>query len=353
MPIPREHPSAARFLQAARRQSVDRPPVWLMRQAGRYLPEYQALRAQHDFVTCCTTPELAAEISLQPFRRFQMDGVVVFCDILMPLSALGLRFAVPDGGPRLEPRIATIADVATLRSPVPERDYAYLATTLRQLRRELHEQAALIGFCGGPFTVASYLLTGGRKPTREIIVQGLLQADHFRERLFATLVPMLADYLTLQAEAGAQVLQIFETWAGLLTVDEFRHILTPALQTIISTVQSRTRRAVPIILFCQQGDHVMTECVASGCDVVSLGTSCDLATMRRTYGDRVALQGNLDPELLCTDPETIRGATTRMLQAGGTMGYIANLGHGVVPQTAPEHVATFVRTVQQWDPATA
>lgn len=340
---------AERFLTAARGGLVDRPPVWLMRQAGRYLPEYQTIRREHDFVACCTTPELATEISLQPWRRFGVDGVVVFCDILMPLAAMGLEFSVPEGGPRLSPVMQSTHDVASLHTPDAHSAYPYLTTTLRGLRRTVDDAAAIIGFAGGPWTIATYMVAGGHIEDRAT-VEYHLKTDHaFRTKLYDKLIPMLADYLTVQIEAGAQVVQIFDTWAGSLSREEFCQYAQPALQSLIERVRTQTRGAAPITLFCKSCAHIFDELIACGSDVISIDAMMSLHAARTNSPPTIALQGNLDPEVLLTTPETIRTSTAAMLAEGGTTGYIANLGHGVLKQTPPEHVQAFVKTVQQWN----
>lgn len=341
---------AQRFLTAARGGLVDRPPVWLMRQAGRYLPEYQTIRREHDFVACCTTPELATEISLQPWRRFGVDGVVVFCDILMPLAAMGLEFSVPEGGPRLSPVMQSTHDIAALHTPDAHSAYPYLTTTLRALRHTVDDAAAIIGFAGGPWTIATYMVAGGHIEDRAA-VEKMLKTDHsFRTQLYDKLIPMLADYLTVQIEAGAQVMQIFDTWAGNLSREEFCQCAQPALQSLIERVRKQSRSAAPITLFSKTSAHILPELAACGSDVLSLDAAISLDTARAKSPRAIALQGNLDPEILLTDPETIRAHTTTMLVDGGMTGYIANLGHGVLKQTPPEHVQAFVETVQQWMP---
>ncbi len=337
---------AARFLAAAQRRTVDRAPVWLMRQAGRYLPEYMALRRLHDFVTCCTTPELATEISLQPWRRFGVDGVVVFCDILMPLAAMGLEFSVPDGGPRLSPIMSSLADVHRLKTPDASTAFSYLTTTLSNLRSELNDRAAVIGFCGAPWTVALYMITGGAKANRAEVQQQLLHDEKLRTALFDKLVPMLADYLTVQIQAGAQIVQIFDTWAGLLSTQDYERFALPVTRAVIERVRAHTNRAAPITIFCQQCAHLLPQLVESGADVVSIDARTNLQTAREQFGHRVAIQGNLDPEILLTTPETIRTATRAMLAVGGTTGYIANLGHGIDRHTPVENVAVFVKEIQ-------
>lgn len=340
--------SAARFLTAARGGTVDRAPVWLMRQAGRYLPEYQALRRQHDFVTCCRTPALAAEISLQPWRRFGMDGVVVFCDILMPLMALGIDFTVVEAvGPILTPAITTIEQLRTLRTPNPKNDYAYLTATLSALRETLGERAAVIGFCGAPWTVATYLFSGGRTTDHAALIAHFASHPEFSAALFDTLVPMLTDYLVAQARAGAHVVQIFDTWAGLLSAEQYAAIAAPPLARLINGFRAATDDTVPVIVYGNDCGHLLPQFAQLSPSAVSIDWRTSLTDARNMVGSQIALQGNLDPQLLLTDCDTIRAATTTMLAAGGRTGYIANLGHGVIKETSPEQVACFVQTVQR------
>ncbi|MBI2344101.1 MAG: uroporphyrinogen decarboxylase [Deltaproteobacteria bacterium] len=325
---------------------MDRPPVWLMRQAGRYLPEYQALRKEHSFVECCTTPALAQEISLQPWRRFGMDGVVVFCDILMPLTAMGIEFSIDDGeGPSLSPAVTTREAAARLRVPTAKHEYHYVKVALQELRTTLGEQAAVIGFAGGPWTVAMYLFAGGRLHDRTAVKRALLQHRPLLDALIEKITPMLSEYLVEQMRAGAQVVQIFESWGGVLTAAEFADIAVPPLRTIIDHVHSATDRRAPTILYCNGSAHLMTELATTGADVLSIDHETDLH-VARTHTD-AALQGNLDPALLCNGtPDAIRTATMRMCKSGGTTGYIANLGHGVIKETPMENVGAFVETVQ-------
>lgn len=347
---------AERFLRAARGVAVDRPPVWLMRQAGRYLPEYQAVRREHSFVTCCTTPELSQEISLQPWRRFGMDGVIVFTDILMPLAALGLAFSVDEGiGPILAPPVRTQGDVRALRTADATTAFGYLATTLRGIRGAVGDQAAVIGFCGAPWTVATYMVSGGKGADPAAVRQHLLQDHAFRTALFERLVPLFADYLTLQIQAGAQVVQIFDSWGGALSREEYDAAAAPALQELIARVHRQTNHMAPIIVYCQPGQHLLETFVAAGADVVSIDWRMGLRAARERVapgaqqrGRPVALQGNLDPELLLQDAATVRTQTQRMLAEGGTTGYIANLGHGVIKTTPIENVQAFVETVKTY-----
>jgi oxygen-independent coproporphyrinogen III oxidase len=339
-----------RFLRAARGQEVDRPPVWLMRQAGRYLPEYMAIRAEHSFLTCCETPELATEISLQPWRRFGMDGIVVFCDILMPLTALGLEFCVTKGiGPQLAPAITTAETARALPTPDASQDYRYLTDTLTRIRETVRDDAAVIGFAGAPWTVALYMVAGGKFADHAGMKQRVLDDTPLREALFARLVPMTAQYLSVQVDAGADVVQLFDTWGGLLSAEEYRAHVLPAMHDLLTQFRA-LQPTTPVIIYCNNGGHLVQTLATLQPDVLSVDWRQPLSDVRREIGSDIALQGNLDPEILLTDPGTIRAATHTMLREIGGTGYIANLGHGVIKETPPTHVAAFVETVQQWKP---
>ena len=336
------------FLTAARGGTVDRPPVWLMRQAGRYLPEYRALRQQHGFLTLCKTPNLAVEVSLQPWRRFGMDGVVVFSDIMIPVEAMGLGLTIGEGGPKLSPPVTTLQDVEQLQIPDPSQSVPFLLAALRQLRTELQSQACVIGFSGGPWTLATHMISGSGATDRRHCQALLLDDQRFREALFRKLSGMLVPYLVAQANAGAQVLQIFETWAGVLSPTEFEQVVLPTLVQIIADVKSATGGRIPIVIYCNECRHLMEYLGASGADVVSVDWRIPLSEARSRLPKGTALQGNLNPESLLQSPAAIRSAMQTMLVEGGTTGYIANLGHGVLKQTPVESVATFVNAVREY-----
>lgn len=334
-----------RFITAARGGTVDRPPVWLMRQAGRYLPEYQELKSKYTFVERCIKPEIAHQISMQPWERYHMDGVVVFCDILMPLAAMGIDFSVPEGGPKLVPAINNLAALEKLRVPNAAHDYDYLMQTIGMLNNSLQDKAAVIGFCGAPWTVATYMVTGG-KSSREGFPEELSD-ETFRNAVYDRLIPMLSDYLVAQIDAGAHVVQIFDTWAGNLTLEDFRKIALPALQELTERVKKQ-RGDTPITIFCKHCAHLLPALKDVTCDVVSIDEKTSISEVREILPGR-AIQGNLNPELLLNaTPEIIERATLEMLEEGGRSGYIANLGHGVLQHTPVENVAAFVGTVKNW-----
>jgi len=337
-PSPRE-----RFTRAALGEPVDRPPVWLMRQAGRYLPEYRELRARLDFLALCRDPERAAEVSLQPHRRFGMDGVVVFSDILLPLcgTALSLDF---DPGPRVRNPVSPAAGLGLLAgSAAAAIEPTCLA--IRKLRAELGESAAVIGFAGAPWTLAAY--ASETRLSRDLQVLGAWSYAEpaFVEALLERMAEICAEALRAQIDAGADVLQIFDTWAGVLSAERFERWAAPALRRVL---QQLPAQRPPVILFARGAAHLVDELAALGADVVSLDWRADLAAAARRIGRRVALQGNLEPHALAAPAAEIEAAVAKLIDAGrAARGHIVNLGHGVLPSTPIDGVAAFVGAVQR------
>jgi uroporphyrinogen decarboxylase len=331
-----------RFLRACRRQPVDRTPLWIMRQAGRYLPEYRELRSRVDFLTLCRTPELAVEASLQPLRRFALDAAIVFSDILIPLEALGCELAF-DPGPRIARPLRTAADIDALE-PRPIGEVAsYVGEAVALLRRELAGKAPVIGFCGGPFTLAAYLAEGaGKEGFAE--VRTLLHRDPAAlARLLDKLAALMSDYLNLQIAAGAQAVQIFDSWAGLLSPADFRAFALPAVRRLIHGL---ARDGVPVIYFAPAAGHLLEDSATSGADVLGLCWRTPISQARARTGGRVALQGNLDPAVLFAGPEAVRARALAVLEdAGERPGHIMNLGHGILPETPIASVEALVEAV--------
>jgi uroporphyrinogen decarboxylase len=331
-----------RMLRAARGQPVDRAPVWLMRQAGRYLPEYRELRARHSFLALCRSSELAAELSLQPFRRFGVDGIVVFSDILLPLSGLGLELDF-DPGPRIENPIEKPADLARLSGD------AALAMeptcdAIRRLRGEAGERAAVIGFAGAPWTLAAYACE--RRLSRDC--EGLRSLAYrdpgLVDRLLDRMAEVCAATLVAQIDAGADLLQIFDTWAGVLSPERYRRLAGRALGV---TLRALPATRPPVIVFARGAGHLLEELAGSGCDVVSVDWRTELRDAAARIGERVALQGNLDPAALFGAPDEIEREVVRLLAAGRhARGHILNLGHGVQQGTPVDGVAAFVRAAR-------
>jgi uroporphyrinogen decarboxylase len=331
-----------RFLRACRRQPVDRTPLWIMRQAGRYLPEYRELRARVDFLTLCRTPELAVEASLQPLRRFSLDAAIVFSDILLPLEALGVEMTF-DPAPRLARAIRTRAEIdALMARPVAE-VIGCVGDAVRLLRRELDGRTPVIGFCGGPFTLAAYLAEGqGRDGFPQIRALRHRDPEAFT-RLLDRLAVLAAETLNLQIAAGAQAVQIFDSWAGVLDPADFRAFALPAVRKLVRALQ---HDGVPVIYFAPAAGHLLADAATCGADVQGVCWRTPLSVARRRTGGAVALQGNLDPAALFAPPEAVRAATRRVLEeAGDAPGHIMNLGHGILPDTPIASVEALVETV--------
>jgi uroporphyrinogen decarboxylase len=335
-----------RFLRACRGEPVDRAPVWLMRQAGRYLPEYREIRARTGFLEACRDPDLAVEISLQPHRRFGMDGVVVFSDILLPLTGLGLAFEFSPG-PAVGRPLQNTADLGRLDGSVAGA-MAPTCEAIRRLRRELGERAAVIGFAGAPWTLAAY--STEERLSRDLSVLGAIayREPDFLDALLERLAAVTVETLRLQIEAGADALQIFDTWAGLLSAERFRRFAGRALRLVLDGLPDERP---PVVLYARGAPHLLDELVELGPDVVSLDWRSDMADAAARVGSRVSLQGNLDPAALHAPADDIRRRTATILEAGrGARGHVLNLGHGIQPGTPVAGVAAFVEAAREARP---
>ncbi len=333
-----------RFLRACRREPVDRTPLWIMRQAGRYLPEYRALRQQVDFLTLCKTPELAVEASLQPLRRFPLDASIIFSDILLPLEALGCRMTF-NPGPKLAEPVRTRAQVEAL-TPRPSAEVVpFVGDAIRLLRRELDGRTPVIGFCGAPFTLAAYLVQGEGKEGFGAAKTLLYREPATLERLLETLAAQMIDYLRLQIDAGAQAVQIFDSWAGLLGVEEYERYALAPVRAIVSGLRDRN---VPIIYFVNGGPHLIESAATAGSDVLGICWRTALDDAARRVGPGLALQGNLDPHVLFAEPDEVRRQASRVLgRMRGRPGHIMNLGHGILPDTPIASVEALVEAVHK------
>ncbi|MGQ0703123.1 MAG: uroporphyrinogen decarboxylase [Gemmatimonadales bacterium] len=331
-----------RFLRACRRVPVDRPPIWLMRQAGRYLPEYRALRERVDFLTLCKTPELAVEASLQPLRRFPLDAAIVFSDILIPVEPMGCALSF-NPGPRVDPPIRSLTQVEALRLPDMADAVPFVGEAIALLARELDGKVPVIGFAGAPFTLAAYLVEGQGGNGFETS-KALLRSEPETFRLLLDrLANAITDYLAMQIHAGAQAVQLFDSWAGILSPGEYRDLALPAAQRVIQALRPL---GVPVIYFAVKAGPFLEEAAATGADVLGVCWRTPLAEVRRRLGDRVALQGNLDPHVLLDGPAATRAGTQAVLDsAGRAPGHIMNLGHGILPNTPIVSVAAMVETV--------
>lgn len=331
------------FLRVCRGEPVERLPVWMMRQAGRYLPEYRAIRAQHDFLTLCKTPELACEVTLQPVDLVGVDAAILFADILLPLEAMGaeLKFVKGDG-PTFPDPVRSREDIARLRDPEVDETLGYVFDALRLIRRELDGRVPLLGFAGTPWTLAAYLVEGsGSKHFSHLLTWSYKDPEGL-----ALLLDKIADvsiaYLQGQIAAGAQALQLFDTWGGLLSVERWNAIARPPLVKILDALQDQ----VPLTFFIQGATHLLPTTATLPVDILSVDWRQPLSQVREIAGDKV-LQGNLDPAALLGPPDEIRTATERVLQEGRGGGHIVNLGHGILPMTSPDHARVFVDTVKE------
>jgi uroporphyrinogen decarboxylase len=341
------------FLRALRGERGERFPVWMMRQAGRYLPGYRAVRARRSFLDMCRSADLAAEVSLEPVTRFDVDAAIVFADILLTADACGVPVSFPEGGPVIERPIRTPADVDRFGAPDLDRVRA-VPEAIRILRRTLPKEKAVIGFSAAPFTLCAYLIEGGGGGAREFARARVFLAEH--PAAFARLLERAADalipYLKAQIDAGADALQLFDTWAGIVPAHLYRERVGPA---ILHVLRGLGAKRPPVILFAGLGAEArLVDALATGVEALSLDWRTDLAETYRLVAGRARLQGNLDPAVLLAPPARIVAETHRML-AGVPLGvsHIANLGHGILKETPPEHVEAFVTAVRSFRPAGA
>jgi uroporphyrinogen decarboxylase len=339
------------FLRACRREPVERVPVWFMRQAGRYMPEYRAVRAGASFWQMVRTPELACQVTLQPIERFGFDAAILFSDILVVLPPMGLDVEFAEGGPQLAAPVARAADVERLRVPDPEEAVPFVMEAVRQIRRGLGERVPLIGFAGAPFTLAAYAVEGGGSKQWER-TKAMLFADPAAFRaLLDKLAAMVASYLEAQVAAGAQAVQLFDSWAGILARTDFREFALAPVARIVETLRgSRTwaeSGGVPIIYFVNGCAPYLGDLAQSGADVLGVDWRVDIGEARRRVGP-IAVQGNLDPTALFAPEEVVRQRVADVLgSAGSAPGHIFNLGHGILPGTDPARVAAAVEAVRE------
>jgi uroporphyrinogen decarboxylase len=331
-----------RFLRACRREAVDCTPVWFMRQAGRYMAEYRALREKHSLLTLCRTPELAVEVTLQPVRSLGVDAAILFSDLLLPLTPLGIPFDFQAGeGPVIEKPVRSRADIDALHAFEPRQDLGMVLEAIRLLRREL--QVPLIGFAGAPFTLASYAIEGGHSKDFARTKALLYSDPESWHRLAALLASVVADYLRAQVEAGAQALQLFDSWIGALDEADYREFALPHVRAIFDALRGI---GVPLIHFGTGTGHLLAVQREAGGDVIGVDWRTPMDAARRLLGDGVALQGNLDPTaLLGPRDRLLRKVDDVLARAAGASGHVFNLGHGILPPTSPDAVRAVVEHV--------
>ncbi|ANT69233.1 uroporphyrinogen decarboxylase [Aeromonas hydrophila] len=340
-----------RYLRALLRQEVDMTPVWMMRQAGRYLPEYKATRAQAgDFMSLCRNAELACEVTLQPLRRYPLDAAILFSDILTVPDAMGLGLYFEQGeGPRFERPITSMADVQALPVPDPEDELGYVMNAVRTIRRELKGEVPLIGFSGSPWTLATYMVEGGSSKAFTKIKQMMYAEPQTLHLLLDKLADSVIAYLNAQIKAGAQAVMVFDTWGGVLTPRDYRDFSLQYMHKIVDgLIREHDGRRVPVTLFTKNGGQWLEQIAATGCDALGLDWTTDIADAKRRVGDKVALQGNMDPSMLYASPTRIREEVASILAGfGHGNGHVFNLGHGIHQDVNPEHAGVFVNAVHE------
>ncbi len=342
------------LLRALLRQPVPRTPIWIMRQAGRYLPEYRQVRKQAgDFMSLCRNAELACEVTMQPLRRYRLDAAILFSDILTVPDAMGLGLYFETGeGPKFERPVQNTRAIRALPEPDVGTELGYVMNAVKTIRRELDGSVPLIGFAGSPWTVATYMVEGGS--SREFpTIKGLAGNEpQALDELLAKVARVTTNYLNAQIEAGAQAVMVFDTWGGALAPDDYRRFSLATMERIVDGLtREADGRRVPVILFTKGAGERLTDMVATGCDALGVDWTTDLASARRYVEDRVALQGNLDPATLREPPDAIRKGVADTLASYGTgPGHVFNLGHGITPDIDPDNVAVLVDAVHDMSP---
>ena len=331
------------FLRACRGELVPRLPVWMMRQAGRYLPEYREIRAKHSFLQVCKTPDLAAEVSLQPFRRLGVDAIIIFSDILIPAEAMGLPLELEDAGPNLPEPVRTEADVKKLHNFDPEEKTGFLMEALRRTVRYVGPDVPVLGFAASPWTLACYMVEGRSKESFASVKSFLYHEPKVFRELLHRISQTTVTYLKAQIQAGVTAVQLFDTWCGELNFRDYTEFVLPAVQELISGLG----HSVPVIYYTKASHHLLPSVIQSGADVLSVDWRIPLTEVRRLAGPRVAIQGNLDPAVLFGPPEKIRQTTLDITAELDGFGHILNLGHGILQHTPVENAQLFITTGQQ------
>ena len=340
-----------RLIRALLRQPVDMTPIWIMRQAGRYLPEYRATRKRAgDFLTLCKTPELACEVTLQPLDRFALDAAILFSDILTIPDAMGLGLTlVEKQGPRFSNPVRTRADIDKLAVPDPETDLRYVMDAVRLISRELDGRVPLIGFAGSPWTIGTYMIEGGGSKEFSLAKGMLYQDPASLHRLLEILSESITLYLNAQIAAGVQAVMVFDSWGGALSQAGYRDFSLAYMERIVAGLNRDVNgNRIPVILFTKGGGLWVEDIAGTGCDAIGVDWTIDIGRVRRLVGDRVAIQGNLDTAVLYSNPDKVREEAARVLEAYGPgNGHVFNLGHGIHPNIDPQNVAALVDAVHE------
>lgn len=342
------------LLRALMREPVSRTPLWIMRQAGRYLPEYRELRAEAgDFMSLCRNPELACEVTMQPLRRFKLDAAILFSDILTVPDAMGLGLYFEAGeGPKFKNPVQSSDAIRALRVPDVEGKLDYVFHAVKTIRRELNGDVPLIGFAGSPFTVGTYMVEGGSSREFPTIKALARETPAVLDHLMNIVAETTIEYLNGQIDAGAQAVQIFDTWGAALEPDDFKRFSLASMQKIVDGItREKDGRKIPVILFTKGAGPLLRDLAETGCDALGVDWTTDLSTARELVNDKVALQGNLDPATLRESPERIRqGVADTLASYGEGPGHVFNLGHGITPDIDPEHLGVLVDAVHEMSP---
>jgi len=334
------------YIEACYRRPTSHTPVWIMRQAGRYMPQYQEVRGQVDFLTLCKTPELATKVTLLPIDLLGVDAAILFSDILIPLEPMGISVAFED---KVGPVLSAVRDekeIRALRTIEPEQDVPYVLDAIRMIRTELEGRVPLIGFSGSPFTLATYAVEGGTTKSFHRIKGLIYSRPDLADELMDKLADVVISYLNAQIQAGAQAVQIFDTWGGILADEEFERFSLNPTRKVISNLK---RNGVPVIYYLNNGAYLAHHIENLDVDVIGIDWRQDIGLARRTFGQQKAVQGNLDPTVLFASPdEILRRAHRLMSSAGPEPGHIFNLGHGILPQTPMENAIALVEAVHKY-----
>ena len=340
------------LIRSLQQKPVERTPVWIMRQAGRYLPEYRQVRAQAgDFLSLCKNPQWACEVTLQPLRRFALDAAILFSDILTIPDAMGLGLSFVEGeGPCFANPLRSIAAIDALPDSSVINDLSYVMDAVRLIRQEMPSDLPLIGFSGSPWTLACYMVEGGSSRDYKRVLQLMYNEPAAMHRLLTKLANAVVVYLDEQVRAGVNALMMFDTWGGILTTSNYQAFSLHYMDMIVKQLKAKHPH-IPITLFTKGGGQWLPQLANTGCDALSLDWTCDLTAARAQVGLRVALQGNLDPTVLLTSPDCIRAQVKLVLEAYGQgSGHVFNLGHGITPDVPPEHLGVLVDAVHEFSP---
>lgn len=334
------------FLRACRRQDVERTPIWIMRQAGRYLPEYRAVRAKSDFLTMCKTPELAAEVTIQPVDLIKVDAAILFSDILVIPEAMGMHLEMNEGkGPVFPSPIRTADDAKRLKDVDPTKELKYVLDAVTLTKKNLDNRVPLIGFSGSPWTLLTYMVEGKGSKNYSEVKKLLYNDPELAHTILDKLSDTIANYLSAKIEAGCNAIQIFDTWGGILSQKDFEEFSLRYVEKIISKIK---RKDEPVIFFAKGVHYNLIRLASIGADVLGLDWTMDLGEVRKKVGDKVALQGNLDPTILYANKDYLKEEVKNVLASFGKgNGHIFNLGHGVLPDIDPENVKALVQYVKE------